>query len=491
MLFYTFPFLYCFLPLALMGYFLLGSRSRSLSVQWVVVCSLVFYGWWNPAYVLLLICSIAFNYSCGMRLLRHQSKLLLTAGVAINLSTIGYFKYAGFFLSIYSDVSGNTFSLAPILLPLGISFFTFQQISWLVDAYSRKVSISGKGLWEYAQFVTFFPQLIAGPIVHHSEMMPQFFSEKSRYINWPNIALGLSFLVIGLAKKVIIADLAAPHANTIFTMASQGQQLGFADAWLGALAYTVQIYFDFSGYADMAIGLALLFNIKLPLNFNSPYTSLNIAEFWRRWHMTLGRFLRDYLYIPLGGSKCSRSRSSANLLTTMFLCGLWHGAGWTFVLWGVMHGLFLVIHRVWGYFSFFTIPGYLARLITFIAVVLAWVLFRAEDMHSAWNILSAMLLPEGMSRLPETEHAFYRQSLAVITPALLLAFLAPNSQVILNYSLDETGHPEPKMPKTRKATRLQWQPNLFWGCYMALLCVLTLYCLLDQSTVQEFIYFQF
>lgn len=489
MLFYSFEFMYLFLPLTIIGYYLTGYKGRHFAVIWIVACSLFFYGWWNPYYAFFLVGSILFNYFLGLTLRDCKNRLLLIFSICVNLAFIGYFKYAGFLATIITDLSGISIEIGNILLPLGISFFTFQQISWLIDNYSDKISKQDQGIWEYAQFVMFFPQLIAGPIVHHSEMMPQFYEDRNRFVNWEHIAVGISIFAIGLAKKVIIADSAAPYANMVFNAAKNGDSLLFIEAWIGALSYTVQIYFDFSGYADMAIGLALMFNIRLPLNFDSPYKSVSISQFWRRWHMTLGHFLRDYVYIPLGGSRCGQFKYYNNLLATMFICGLWHGAGWTFVLWGILHGVYLVIDRLWFKFSPLRLPSLFATSITFISVVLAWVLFRAETLSDAWVIIESMFnlssLNLGLHGEPDLIKGLY-----VIIPALLISFIFPNSQEIIGTSI---GAPKPFKIDRRGISKLfpTWQTNLYWAGFMIILSIASICFLIDQTNVQEFIYFQF
>lgn len=495
MLFYSFEFMYLFLPVALGGYYLFGNIKRHLAVKWVVVCSLFFYGWWNPYYLIFLGGSLLFNYYSGLVLRKARHKFLLAFSILINLGFIGYFKYAGFFASILTDLSGTLFLLNDIVLPLGISFFTFQQISWLIDNYSGRISDQDRGLWEYGQFVVFFPQLIAGPIVHHSQMMPQFYEEKNRVVNWQHMAMGISIFVVGLAKKVVIADSAAPYSNMVFEGVKNGSPVGFMDAWIGALAYTVQIYFDFSGYADMAIGLALMFNIHLPLNFNSPYKSVSIAEFWRRWHMTLGAFLRDYVYIPLGGSHCRQLRNYTNLLATLFLCGVWHGAGWTFILWGVLHGIFLMIHRAWSRLSPLALPRFMAVGLTFVCVVFAWVLFRAHSLADAWVIVNSMLWSGSFQALITGEIPELIKGLYVVIPALLIGFFLPNSQTLF---LNVPQGAQPQGNSVDKANGGEgrsffpgWYPNWYWTGYVMALCLISVYFLVDQTTVREFIYFQF
>lgn len=489
MLFYSFEFIYLFLPVTLMAYYIIGAKRRHLAVKWIVACSLFFYGWWNPYYLFFLISSILFNYFFGLFLRRNRNLFFLLFSISVNLGFIGYFKYTGFLVSIANELAGQSFSISQIILPLGISFFTFQQISWLVDSYSGKVANQDKGLWEYGQFVTFFPQLIAGPIVHHSEMMPQFYQDKNRLVNWDNIATGISIFVVGLAKKVIIADLAAPHANMVFDLETIGK-LHFADAWIGVLSYTVQIYFDFSGYADMAIGLALMFNIHLPINFDSPYKSVSISEFWRRWHMTLGRFLRDYVYIPLGGNRCGQFKSYNNLLFTMFVCGLWHGAGWTFVLWGMVHGIYLVIERLWKKFSPLRLPPVIATGLTFICVIIAWVLFRAESITDASVIILAMLNVFSEDPLFLVGNQKLIRGIYIIFAALLIVFLIPNSQSFLGISPHMTNTEGLKV-KHWFQFFTTWKPNLYWAVYLTVLIFISLYFLIDQANVQEFIYFQF
>ena len=311
-------------------------------------------------------------------------KTLLTFGIVANLSLLGYFKYADFLIGNVNALTHIAIQPLNLLLPLAISFFTFQQIAYLVDSYRGETK--EYDFLNYALFVTFFPQLIAGPIVHHKEMMPQFANKWNMVKNYKNIALGLFIFSIGLFKKVVIADTFAVWATAGFDTATT---LNLIEAWATSLSYTFQLYFDFSGYTDMAIGVALLFNIKLPINFNSPYKALNIQDFWRRWHITLSRFLRDYVYIPLGGNKEGSFRTYSNLLATFVIGGLWHGAGWTFVFWGFLHGMALVIHRAWSNLGF-KMWNWLAWLITFNFVNIAWVFFRAKEWDDAMKILGAM-----------------------------------------------------------------------------------------------------
>lgn len=374
-------FLFVFLPLTWLGY-LLSSRKGRAGNYWLILASLVFYAGWDWRFVPLLMVSIGLNYLIGERLITRPNRMLLIAGLGANLSVIGFWKYADFGLTTSNALIGTNFELLALTLPLGISFFTFQQVAYLVDAYRGRVGRSGP--FEYALFVAFFPQLIAGPIVHHSEMLAQF--ETRPAIGHDVFAHGAFLLVVGLAKKVLIADSLAPWADAGF---ANPNDLGAIEAWTATLAYTFQLYFDFSGYSEMAMGLALLFGIWLPKNFDSPYKATSIADFWRRWHMTLGRFLRDYLYIPLGGNRHGPVRAVMALSITMVLGGLWHGAGWTYVIWGLLHGLFLSTYFLWRKTGL-QLPSMLGWLLTFISVVVAWVPFRAESMSDAISLWFAM-----------------------------------------------------------------------------------------------------
>jgi len=337
MLFNSYEFLFGFVPIVLLGaHFLAGRGQQRLGVAWLVGMSLFFYGWWNPAFLGLIVGSVVFNFLVGSYLARHRlargARLTLLGGILVNLGAIGYFKYAGFLVSAAGHAIGTNWETSGIVLPLAISFFTFQQIAYLIDAYRGETEEDD--LLNYFLFVTFFPQLIAGPIVHHREMLPQFLRRGATRLRPNHLAVGITIFAIGLFKKVIIADGMAGYATPVFAAADRGFALTFPEAWSGVLAYSFQIYFDFSGYSDMAIGLARLLGIRLPINFFSPYKADSIIEFWRRWHISLSRFLRDYLYIPLGGGRAGVPARYRNILITMLLGGLWHGAGWTFIVWG-------------------------------------------------------------------------------------------------------------------------------------------------------------
>ena len=330
-----------------------------------------------------------FNYVIGNSLndtrnRKVSKKALLIFGIVSNISLLGYFKYTDFFIENFNLATSSNIELLNLALPLAISFFTFQQVSYLVDSYRQETK--EYDFLNYALFVTFFPQLIAGPIVHHKEMMPQFANSRNMVKNYKNIALGLFIFSIGLFKKVVIADIFAIWATDGFDTATT---LNIFEAWATSLSYTFQLYFDFSGYTDMAIGLALLFNIKLPINFNSPYKATDIQDFWRRWHITLSRFLRDYIYIPLGGNRKGEGRTYINIMATFIIGGIWHGAGWTFVFWGFLHGAALAIHRAWSSLGI-KLWTWLAWLITFNFINISWVFFRAKEWDDAIKVLGSM-----------------------------------------------------------------------------------------------------
>lgn len=418
MLFNSIEFVFGFLPLVFLGYFSLNYNNKIVAGKvWLALSSFFFYGWWNPSYLPLIIFSIVFNYLLGKKLGEEQgwqwrwvslsNRLLLVLGLVFNLGLLGYFKYFNFFVSNISQFMGLDMGPIAIILPLGISFFTFTQIAYLVDCYRE--GTKEYNFVNYALFVTFFPHLIAGPILHHKEMMPQFADLSNLGKHYAPILSGLFLFSVGLFKKVVVADTFALWADPGFDHA---MSLGFYEAWATSLSYTFQLYYDFSGYTDMAIGAALLFNIRLPINFNSPYKALTIQDFWRRWHMTLSRFLKDYLYIPLGGNRHGVSRMYLNIMATFALGGLWHGASWMFVIWGVMHGAAMVLHRLWSKLGF-RLPILMAWLLTFNFINLTWVFFRARDLDSAFAIIGAMVgldsahstkgksfaLPEGLSLL--------------------------------------------------------------------------------------------
>jgi len=387
MLFNSYIFIFIFLPITFIVYFYLNTlKVKNASKLFLVLSSLFFYAWWNIIYLPIIVSSMLFNYKIGTNIVKssQNKKSILIFGIIANLSLLAYFKYYDFFIENLNFIFGTSAELLHLALPLAISFFTFQQISYLVDSYRGETE--EYDFLNYALFVTFFPQLIAGPIVHHKEIMPQFENDINRKINFKNISLGIFIFSMGLFKKIVIADTFAKGATTGFDVAST---LNLIEAWVTSLSYTFQIYFDFSGYTDMAIGIALLFNIKLPVNFNSPYKAITIQDFWRRWHITLSRFLRDYIYIPLGGNRKGALRTYGNLLLTFILGGLWHGAGWTFLFWGFLHGVALVIYQIWSKISF-KLWTWLAWLITFNFINISWIFFRAKEWDDAIKVLSSM-----------------------------------------------------------------------------------------------------
>jgi len=488
-LFNSFAFLFLYLPVVLAGYFVLAKLRPRWAIAWLALASLCFYGYWDWRYLPLLMASISLNYWCAARMLvsRNRSKQWLVLGLTANLALLGYYKYANFFMASVDTLLGAPLHDWHIVLPIGISFFTFTQIAFLVDCHR---GLAGEYRFvHYALFVSYFPHLIAGPVLHHKEMMPQF--ERPPGLNAADVAVGLSIFVVGLAKKVLLADPLSPLVAPVFAAQAHPQLI---EAWIGALAYTFQLYFDFSGYSDMAIGLSRLFGVQLPLNFNSPYQAGNIADFWRRWHMSLSRFLRDYLYVPLGGNRHHRLR---NLMLTMLLGGLWHGAGWTFVAWGGLHGIYLVLHRGWTAWVGTGLPQWWGRCLTFLAVVVAWVVFRAPDLTTAGDILRGMAganglaLPHGLAAYAPYLHGgaqftgirwidFGGVGVVVLALAIPLAFLAPNTQEIFRHYA----------PCAAAQRRLQWswRPRKAWSLAFSLLF---LGCLFSMNRVSEFLYFQF
>lgn len=485
MLFNSYEFIFFFLPITFFIYFYLNKKHwTEAGKAFLVFASLFFYSWWNIVYLPLILISMLVNYTLGRHLSakkersrQNRDKLLLTIGVLFNLGLLGYYKYADFFLGNLNTLLHTQLELLHLALPLAISFYTFQQIAYLVDSYRSETK--EYDFLNYAVFVTFFPQLIAGPIVHHAEMMPQFSRKRNKLVSYHHIAMGLFVFAIGLFKKVVIADTFAQWASLGF---DQAEQLTMLDAWFTSLSYTFQLYFDFSGYTDMAIGAALLFNIKLPINFNSPYKALSIQDFWRRWHITLSRFLRDYLYIPLGGNRKGGGRTYLNLFATFLLGGIWHGAGWTFVLWGALHGMGIVIHRMWQRAGF-RMHKALAWLLTFVFINITWVFFRAKDFDDALKVLHGMfvgplVLPSALtSRLAflktlgvETGHwstLFYREP-------TIIAWLLAGFGIVLLF---------------KNSTQLQerFKPNLS-HLVATVLLLLSLFMLSRKS---EFIYFNF
>lgn len=389
MLFNSNLFIYIFLPIVFIVFYLFGRlEDKRYATGWLVVSSLFFYGYWDYKYIPLLLMSIFFNYMAGkiIYVAESRKKLALILAIMVNITLLGYFKYVDFFAINANLLLGEDFfELHHIILPLGISFFTFTQIAYLIDIYRRE--IKSDSILYYLEFVTIFPHLIAGPIISYKEMLSQFKAKETFRINSTNVALGFTIFAIGLFKKVVIADSLSLWSVSVF---SDTRSLTFLSSWAGALSYSFQLYFDFSGYSEMAIGLGLLFNLHLPINFNSPYKAKSIIDFWRRWHMTLGNWVKNYLYIPMGGNRCGLIRQMRNLIVSMLLIGFWHGAGWTFVFWGGIHGILLVINNLWRKLNI-DLPSWICWSLTFISVVVCWVFFKANDIGTAINILSAMI----------------------------------------------------------------------------------------------------
>ncbi len=504
MLFNSFSFLFLYLPVVLAGFFLLGRYAPRWAAMWLAMASLFFYGYWSLRYLPLLLASIVANYWAARAILAASGaarRQRMVVAVGLNLALLAYYKYANFFIVSVNGVTPAAWPVLDIVLPIGISFFTFTQIAFLVDCYRHKVC--EYRFVHYVLFVSYFPHLVAGPVLHHGEMMPQFADPSIHRPSPSNFAIGLSIFVIGLAKKVLIADNLAPMANPVF---EAGAHPAMIEAWVGTIAYTFQLYFDFSGYSDMAIGLSRLFGIALPLNFASPYKAPNIAEFWRRWHMTLSRFLRDYLYIPLGGSHGGKFLRYRNLMLTMLLGGLWHGAAWTFVAWGALHGGYLVVHQWWQGSNAANRMARrrwwpaVAQLLTFSAVVVAWIFFRADGFATAFDVIGGMAGRNGLS-LPNglAPYAASLQWLPVpysfsgitwidvggpglpaLALAMVLAFAAPNTQELFWRFCGRQQAPQ--------AARLSWAPHRLWSTGLAALFI---GCVLSMNRVTEFLYFQF
>jgi D-alanyl-lipoteichoic acid acyltransferase DltB (MBOAT superfamily) len=388
MLFNSLEYIFLFLPITLIIYYILLRHKLVLASKiFLIIASLFFYAFWSIKYLPILIFSILVNYFFGNALIRQKNRRFFILAIIFNISLLAYFKYCNFFLDNIAIFYPNLFDNSIIIiLPLAISFFTFQQIAYISDCYYGK--LKDQNFVNYALFVSFFPQLIAGPIVHHGQMMPQFLGLKTKIIHYKNLALGLFIFAVGLFKKVVIADYLSEIVNFSY---QNYQDLSFFDAWKASLYYTFQLYFDFSGYTDMAIGVALMFNIKLPFNFNSPYKAANIADFWQRWHMTLSKFLKDYIYIPLGGNRVGNLKIYRNLILVFLISGLWHGAGWNFIFWGFLHGVAISLHRFWQGFNI-KINYYLAWFLTFNFVNISWIFFRSENFAQALVILKKMFI---------------------------------------------------------------------------------------------------
>ncbi|KIZ45221.1 MULTISPECIES: MBOAT family O-acyltransferase [Rhodopseudomonas] len=536
MLFNSYEFLVWFLPIVLGGFILIGGAGQSrLAALWVTCASLLFYGWWNPSYVPLLIGSMTVNYWLGSRLSANRSKGLLLFGVALNLALLGYYKYTGFALGAIDQALGLDWTIPHIALPLAISFFTFQQIAFLSDAYDGEAE--EHNFLDYCLFITFFPHLIAGPITHHREMLPQFRGEGKFRPRPEHLAVGLTLFALGLFKKVGIADPFGEIARPVFSAAAGGAALHLTESWGGATAYALQIYFDFSGYTDMAIGLGIMFGIRLPQNFDSPYKARSIIEFWSRWHMTLTRFLTAYVYNPLV-LRLTRARARAGLplmrkgqattgafivlvalptILTMFLSGVWHGAGWQFVIFGLLHGCYLTVNHAWRATKRKLGWGdrqsrwraAVAVLTTFACVTIALVFFRAADVPTALRLVAGMAGQNGLVVHPTlagapglaqivdllgirvSESAYFNsRQLAWVLLGLVIVWATPNTQQWMQRYSTALGQ------KLRPDWILSWLPGMVWrptvviGLLMGCVTTFSLMKTFSQAPT-EFLYFQF
>ena len=511
MLFNSHVFLFAFLPLALLVYFGLGHRGHTRgALLSLMAASLVFYAWWSAGYVLLLVGSLCFDYLLGRRIAaassagdKRRARWLLTLGLTVDLGLLAYFKYSGFLVENLQALLGTQWEYTRPVLPLAISFYTFQQVAYLVDCY--RTGEREHSPLRYGLFVTFFPHEIAGPLVNHREMLPQLSQPDVARFRTERFTVGLMCFFRGLFKKVAVADVVAQFATPVFTAAEAGVPVGFVDGWVGAIAYSLQLYYDFSGYSDMAIGLAWMFNLRLPLNFDTPYRSASIVEFWRRWHISLSRFLRDYLYVALGGNRKGPLRRYTNLMITMLLGGLWHGAGWNFLIWGGLHGMLLIVTHAWvavrkrlelsplGQEGRWTRPLSIAA--TYGMVVLAWVFFRAETLDGALGVLKGMfgLAPEAKGGLAfravwNDDLSSYLRA-AAKTGILVAAFAV----VFMSTGLHRwMGRYNPAImsdwPQPVPAIHWGWQPSprmMLVCAFMAAVAILRL------SEVTEFIYYNF
>jgi alginate O-acetyltransferase complex protein AlgI len=502
MLFSSYAFLFQFLPVVALAYAIARRYSPRCGIWALAFASLIFYGAWKPVYLLLLLVSIGFNFWLGLKMedpLRRRH--FGTLGVVLNLAALCYFKYTNFLFDSLTTLTGTPLPFVNVILPLGISFFTFQQIAYLVDVM-RGAKVE-RDIVSYTLFVSFFPHLIAGPLVHHAEMIPQF--KRGRTGRSAVLAArGLAIFAAGLFKKVVIADNLAQFVTPVFAHLDAGGGVTTQWAWLATLAYTLQIYFDFSGYSDMAVGLALLFGIRLPVNFRSPYKATSIIEFWRHWHITLSRFLRDYLYIPLGGNRLGEARRYQNLMVTMLLGGLWHGAGWNFIIWGGLHGAYLCINHLWHgrrgeaartqFVATTTAGKIVCWAVTFFSVVVAWVFFRAKTTAGAWQMIGSLFGFEagssayaspGILRVMDLPVLVGEPSLlwigsCMVALALAVALGLPNVPQLFRYR-EYRRAPEQGAP-------VRWRPNGAWALLTALAFAIALFGMWQRL---EFLYFQF
>ncbi len=464
MLFNSYVFILLYLPITLLVYYRLAHfRHIRAATSWLVLASFLFYGYWDVRYVPLLFGSICWNYWFGKWIESAVCKrIILTIAISGNIALLAYFKYTGFFLETINAALGFSYDAPHIVLPLGISFFTFTQTAYLVDVYRGDTERFGGTFLSYLLFVTIFPHLIAGPIINYREMAPQFMRLRNFVVDYRNLSFGLALFIIGLFKKVCIADRIAPWVADVF---GRTGDLSGIEAWTGAIAYTYQLYFDFSGYSEMAIGLGLMLNYKFPVNFDSPYQARSVIDFWRRWHMTLGSWVREYLYIPMGGNRQGEYRKLLNLFLCMLLIGLWHGAGWTFVFWGALHGAFLVVNHAWRRTGY-RLPQSFCWGLTFLCVVICWVFFRAETFFGGLQMVSSMFGPDS---------GFMAWHLKESRRTVCLALLAMT--IVLVWA-----------PSPQRFLEKRFRPSKIWALTAIALALMALTHLTQYS---EFLYFQF
>ena len=495
MLFSTYEFILVFLPVTLALYYLLGLWSTRAANLWLLAASVFFYGWWDVRYVPLLAFSILWNYAAGLALARAEGKtvlrrVLLFLAVAVNLALLGWFKYADFFITTANRVIHTGWNLRKIILPLGISFYTFQAISYVADVYLGRTKAE-RSLLNLALYISLFPQLIAGPIVDHKSMIPQFFDPEKHRINWEKFSAGITLFSFALFKKIVIADSLSPVVAHVF---SEPDTLTMLDAWIGVLSYSLQLYFDFSAYSEMAIGLGKMLNIDFPSNFDSPYQAVSMIDFWRRWHITLGSWIRNYIYIPLGGNRKGQARKMLNLFIAMAACGFWHGAGLKYIAWGMMHGGFLIVNHLWRAFAKernLRLPKIASAVLTFACVASGWAVFRAGSLKSGFKIIGTMFslgkfaLPAGgkvenmFSFLYYFDVQFIDMSSYPKPPSLLVPLLMLFS--VLAFCL----------PSAQKIVEARFKPG--WKWLFITLCALfyPLYAIAGNASLSEFLYFQF
>lgn len=480
----SYSFLLCFLPIVLVGYYLLGARGRLWASSWLLLASLVSYSFWDYRFLPILLGSIAANYFAYRRIVaaeQRTKKLWLSCALVFNLLILGTFKYANFFIESLNALTGIGVQPLALLLPIGISFFTFTQISVLVDAYQGKVPSLDPG--RYALFVSYFPYIVAGPVLHHRDILPQIAETGPLGPKPADFAVGLTLFAFGAAKKLLLADNLIPLVNLAF----QAEHPQLAQAWLGVFAYALQLYFDFSGYSDMAIGVSRLFGIQIPFNFNSPYKAASVSEFWLRWHISLSRFLRNYLYIPLGGNRSGEFSRYRNLLLTMLLGGLWHGSNWTFVVWGGLHGLYLCVQHGWRALATsgsigakMQLPRWACHLLTMLAILVAWCFFRAANIGAALDILGGMIGRHGLGAVPGIQPF----SLVVLALSTWIALFMPNTNEVFVWLESRFEN----NPETKSIFTMRWRPSWSWGLVTGVVFAL---CLLSMEKTQDFIYAQF